>query len=1040
MNSFGCNQNEVTQLINKSKQQKEMSDNKYMLIKKYENEVKNSCLKINGEQKLNNLQFTDVLKLTELEAVNSQTIDFAEDQVPTLLLKLKLNNCVFKNTNQGLNQITGIYQMEQLVELDLSSNKLRDITEIGALKNLQKLYLQNNQISRVIALQELIHLNLLNLQNNKIIFSAPLRSLKSELKLENNLIMDDKIQNKEKNQKRPEQIDYQNFLGPNSTSEQIQELQTITDYNAEMKLKYQNAVQNESLCVENDTNVNDLGFTHELNVKIMQLKDCSNLKMPKTSTNHFKVNEGMISNYSEVRMVQIPTQIVQFSAVNCNLTNLVGLELLNNLKIIQIVDNPVTSLEPILSLRQVTSLTISNSKLNSIAGIKQMKQLVELNLGSNQIREISELGNLTNLSKLELQNNDIHRINELRNLDKLTHVNLSNNKVIFSEPLNLLKIELLIDNNIITDNITLKNQQKPQLINYKTFLGPNSTENQINELSTIVPLDYNYNLQMTQKYSAAVKNSELKIENDPDLTDFGFTSEIKAITLTILNCKNVKLPILQNVKYFKTNGGALVDYSEVKLMKVPSQITALTINGSQLTNVVGIELLKNLNYLNLKGNQIILIEPVKQLPNLKQLLIDNNFIQDLNTLTTHQNYTLEWIYYQNSPTDTVIQNYLSDTHSASNLNDFKTALQPFKAQTDQLILQLTQYENQLRTKYQSQIKNGVLNINGDSNVRDFKFVDQINIQQLILNNCANVNLKRTPTKIIIPMKQLQTLILANNSQISCIKQIFSLSQITSLTINNTTITNIVGIENLKQLQHADLRDNCIISCEPLKHLINLQMLFIDNNCIQDLEFVTTLPNYKLDWIYYQRTPTNSDIQNYLKLSNIGAEFAKHFETKAQKTRELIRTGPENYDEKMVRKYQGSVSNNRLTIANDAELKDFKFVEKFNITTLEIQRCSNTRFWRTPNNINTLTVEYSNVKRINGIEKMSQQFIWLRLQYNDIINIESLRNMSKLTYCDLDGNKLVDQSPIQHLHNICGRRQNDLKQPTQQEILDSQRLW
>ncbi|CAL6094998.1 Chain_A [Hexamita inflata] len=229
--------------------------------------------------------------------------------------------------------------MEQLVELNLSSNKIRDITKIGALKSLQKLYLQNNQISRVIALQELKLLNLLNLQNNKVIFSAPLRTLKSELKLEKNLIMDDKIQNKEKNQKRPLLIDYQNFLGPNITNEQIQELQTITDYHAEMKLKYQNAVQNESLNVENDTNVNDLDFTHELNVKIIQLKNCSNLQLPKTSTNHFKVNEGMISNYSEVRIVPIPIQIVKFSAVNCKLTSLVGLKLLNNLQVTQIVDN-----------------------------------------------------------------------------------------------------------------------------------------------------------------------------------------------------------------------------------------------------------------------------------------------------------------------------------------------------------------------------------------------------------------------------------------------------------------------------------------------------------------------------------------------------------------------------------------------------------------------------------------------------------------------------------------------------------------------------
>ncbi|CAL6075331.1 Conserved_hypothetical protein [Hexamita inflata] len=477
MNSFGCSQYEVTQLINKSKQQKEMSDNKYMLIKKYENDVKTSCLKINGEQKLNNLQFTDVLKLTELEAVNSQMINFADEQVPKLLLKLKLNNCTFKEQYMGLNQITGIYQMEHLIELDLSSNKIRDVSEIG---------------------------------------------------------------------------------------------------------------------------------------------------------------------------------------------------------------------------------------------------------------------NLTNLKKLFLQNNDIHRINELRNLTKLTLVNLSNNKVIFSEPLNQLKIELLIDNNIVTDNVALKNQQKPQLINYKNFLGPNSTENQINELSTIVPLDFNYYLQMAQKYSTAVKNAELKIENDPVLTDFGFTSEIKATTLTVLNCKNVKLPP-QNVKYFKTSGGALVDYSEVKLIKVPSQITALTISGCQLTNVVGIELLKDLQYLNLKNNCIVSVKQLQELNNLKQLLLDNNLIQDLEFITTNKNYILEWIYYQNSPTDVNIQTYLTDIKSNMQLAESKAVFVQQKSKTDQLILQL---EKALCTKHQDKILGQSLTIKSDTSTKDFMFVDQqFNFKQLCQHSICTYNHK-----------------------------------------------------------------------------------------------------------------------------------------------------------------------------------------------------------------------------------------------------------------------------------------------------------
>ncbi|CAL6090367.1 Conserved_hypothetical protein [Hexamita inflata] len=879
MNAFNCNQFEVSKLIMKNKEKKEMSDNKYMLIKKYENEVKNSCLKINGEQKLDNLQFTDVLKLTEFESVNSQTIYFAEDQVPTLLLKLKLNNCTFKDNNMNLNPITGIYQMEQLVELDLSSNKIRDVSEIGNLTNLKKLFLQNNDIHRINELRSLEKLTHVNLTNNKVIFSEPLNQLKIELLIDNNIVMDNITL---KNQHNPQFIDYLNFLGPNSTDEKVNELQKIAlDYNYNLKMiqQYSNIVkQNGNLLINNNEQLYDFGFTCEINVTTLIIQNCKNITYPQ-NLKYFKTENGTLTNYFDVKHVRIPNQITHFIINDCGQTNLEGLQLIQQLRNIKIINNHFDSIKLLNIPQKITSLTIDNCGVPDLTGIELLDQLQELQLLNNNFNNINQLFGLMNVISLTINNS------------------------------------LTIDFSGIEQMVQL---QKVELIN---------------------------------------------------------------------NGFNSAKPIFSLVN-----------------------VTSLTMNNSKLTNVIGIEKMKQLTYLNLKENQIVLIEPVKQLPNLKQLLIDNNFIQDLNTLTSHQNYIWEWIYYQNTPSDQNIQNYLSDALSTSNVNDFKTALQPFKAQTDQLIVQL---ENGLKSKYQNQIQNGILTINGDSNVKDFKFVDQMNIQQLILNNCANVSLKRTPTKI------------------------------TSLTINNTTITSIVGIENMKQLQYVDLRDNCIITCEPLKHLINLQMLFIDNNCIQDLEFITALPNYKLDWIYYQRTPTASDIQNFqqLQLSNIGAEFTKHFDDNTQKTRELIRTGEQNYDEKMVRKYQNKVSGNRLEIQGDNELKDFKFVEKFNITSLYIYNCSNVRFWRTPNNITCIDNIYScGLKSVRGIEKM-KQLQTLQFWCNNVVDISCLKELPNLTSLNVGYNRIVDFSPVQHLID---RRQvhwkDNQNKPTQQEIEDSKRLW
>ncbi|CAL6075307.1 Leucine-rich_repeat domain superfamily [Hexamita inflata] len=62
---------------------------------------------------------------------------------------------------------------------------------------------------------------------------------------------------------------------------------------------------------------------------------------------------------------------------------------------------------------------------------------------------------------------------------------------------------------------------------------------------------------------------------------------------------------------------------------------------SFILNLVGIEQMKQLTHLNIKNNFIITIKPLQELSNLKHLQLDNNFTHDPNTLTSHQNYSLE---------------------------------------------------------------------------------------------------------------------------------------------------------------------------------------------------------------------------------------------------------------------------------------------------------------------------------------------------------------------------------------------------------------
>ena len=81
-----------------------------------------------------NLQFTDVYKLKKLNVEQCEKVMFT--LVPTVIQVLNANNC--KLTSKRLE---GIFEMTQIVELDLSNNNLTVVSELSALEKLKRLFI-----------------------------------------------------------------------------------------------------------------------------------------------------------------------------------------------------------------------------------------------------------------------------------------------------------------------------------------------------------------------------------------------------------------------------------------------------------------------------------------------------------------------------------------------------------------------------------------------------------------------------------------------------------------------------------------------------------------------------------------------------------------------------------------------------------------------------------------------------------------------------------------------------------------------------------
>ncbi|CAL6097748.1 leucine-rich_repeat domain-containing protein [Hexamita inflata] len=165
------------------------------------------ALIIQKDQNITNLKFLDMLhdqyKVFCIKCCNS--IKF--DQTPKYIKELHLYACNF-------NEIQGIEQMNQLVQLSITKNQIKSIKALQNMCNLTHLILNDNNISDLTPLQSLDNLGYLNLQTNciedvyclrklvnlgqlflgfnKIRDIAPLQDMINliELQLQSNLIID----------------------------------------------------------------------------------------------------------------------------------------------------------------------------------------------------------------------------------------------------------------------------------------------------------------------------------------------------------------------------------------------------------------------------------------------------------------------------------------------------------------------------------------------------------------------------------------------------------------------------------------------------------------------------------------------------------------------------------------------------------------------------------------------------------------------------------------------------------------------------------
>ncbi|CAL6090373.1 leucine-rich_repeat domain-containing protein [Hexamita inflata] len=292
---------------------------------------------------------------------------------------------------------------------------------------------------------------------------------------------------------------------------------------------------------------------------------------------------------------------------------------------------------------------IANMKVNQLyyPSISQIPvHITKLIASGCCLQEISGVRFMKNLSYLDISYNYIKNISDLQYLQNLQYLNMTNNKIIFSQPLSALPMlqQLLLASNMIHDfNALAMNpnfninwicpQNIAQIRNFMDYLGSSSTVEQATMLmtQTISRRDQSpYYDPIVLKYAPMVVNRTLIIHNDQELRSILFTDLLDIGTLFVFECYNLSFErVSTKIKKLAMNMCCIENINGLENMK---SVIELSLRGNRISEVGVLAGMNQLQKLDIAQNNLKSIRGIEQLVNLIEIDLSENYITEINSL------------------------------------------------------------------------------------------------------------------------------------------------------------------------------------------------------------------------------------------------------------------------------------------------------------------------------------------------------------------------------------------------------------------------
>src|SRR5690554_6610945 len=111
-----------------------------------------------------------------------------------------------------------------------------------------------------------------------------------------------------------------------------------------------------------------------------------------------------------------------------DIQSLDGIEQLSNLRVVNLSQNNIRTIQSLAKLKRLFALDISANKLEDLNGIEQLPKLNKLNANNNQLASADSLQELKNLKRLYISNNQLQSLSFVSSLESLENLDAENNQ------------------------------------------------------------------------------------------------------------------------------------------------------------------------------------------------------------------------------------------------------------------------------------------------------------------------------------------------------------------------------------------------------------------------------------------------------------------------------------------------------------------------------------------------------------------------------------------------------------------------------------